>query len=591
MANEITNLYEELEEELNVSQTDVDIVLKTIDEKIKWYWKKINNPKYKAIVPIKTKALKLLETQISDNPDIIKQHAAAYAEIARQKQLEQEKVVFNQKDVSKPTKVYGIDFGATYSSIAIVDEFGKPVTVPNHFHSPVTPSVVYFEPGYSINVGDIAKEALAVEPELVCSDVKLQLGKEDYVFSAHGTDYRLETVIALILSKLVKDANEVLEEEVKDVVITYPIYFGIEEKVAITNAAKIAGLNVVNAILEPVAAAYSYGLLDNDAPQTVLIYDLGGASFDVTIIKTMNGQAEIIATGGDHNLGGKDWDDAIREYTINTYCEQTGESSDSVYDDSEAMGDLKLKAEMAKKQLTRKEKAIIKLNGEKIELSVGQFENLTANLLQSSIDKTRNTMNEAAAKGITHYDKILLVGGSTLMPQVKKRLEQEFPYTEIGFCDPCEVIARGAAIYGRQMVYSNKEEGDSIVSFVPVLSKGIALSTLHDMDNFILHNVFVKNTPLPCAKMIHTKTICENQRTIVLGIYEHDYTHTSTDMMFHMRFLVSKTVRLSKPLPINSPIDILVQVTDDGFLHINIIDVLNDDVLIVNVKPELVSNH
>lgn len=589
MANGITNLYEELEEELNVSQTDVDTVLNAIDEKIIWYRKKINNPRYKAIVPIKTKALNNLKAQISDNPDVIKQHAAAYAEIARQKHLEQEKVVFDKNDVSKPTKVYGIDFGTTYSSIAFVDEFGKPVTVLNQFYSPVTPSVVYFEPGYSVNVGDVAKEALAVEPELVCSDVKLQLGKEDYVFSAHGTDYSLETVIAFILLKLVKDANEVLEEEVKDVVIAYPGYFGHNEKVAIFNAAKIAGLNMVNAILEPVAAAYSYGLLDNDAPKTVLIYDLGGVSFDVTIVKTMNGQAEIIATGGDHYLGGKDWDDAICEYTINTYCELTGESSDSVYDDSNVMGYLKLKAEMAKKQLTQREKAIIKLNGEKIELSVGLFENLTANLLQSSIDKTRNTMNKAAAKGITHYDKILLVGGSTLMPQVKKRLEQEFPYTEIGFCDPCEVIARGAAIYGKQMFHSNKEESDSIESIVPVLSKGIALSTLHDMDNFILHNVFVKNTPLPCAKMIHTKTICENQKTICLGIYDHDYTRTSTDMIAHMRFLVSKTIQLPKPLAINSPIDILVQVTDDGLLYINIIDVLNDDVIMV--KPELDSIH
>ena len=123
----------------------------------------------------------------------------------------------------------------------------------------------------------------------------------------------------------------------------------------------------------------------------------------------------------------------------------------------------------------------------------------------------------------------------------------------------------------------------------PFLGRGIALSLFHDNNNFILHSVFVKSTTLPCAKMIHTKTICENQRTICLGIYDHDYTHISTDMMFHMRFLVSKTVQLSKPLPINSPIDILVQVTDDGLLYINIIDVLNDDVIMV--KPELDSIH
>ncbi|CAK7036462.1 MAG: Chaperone protein DnaK [Parabacteroides sp.] len=590
MANEITNLYEELEEELNVSQTDVDIVLKAIDDKIIWYRKKINNPRYKAIVPIKTKALNNLKAQISDNPDVIKQHAAAYAEIARQKHLEQEKVVFDKNDVYKPRKVYGIDFGTTYSSIAFVDVFGKPVTVMNQFNSPVTPSVVYFESSNSVNVGVVAKEALGVEPELVCSDVKLQLGNEDYVFSAHGTDYRPETIIAFILSKLVKDANEILEEDVKDVVITYPVYFGIEEKVAMTNAAKIAGLNVVNTISEPIAAAYSYGLLDDDTPKTVLIYDLGGETFDVTIIKVDSGVIEVIATGGDHNLGGKDWDAEIQKYAIDQYVQQTGGSADDIYDDTVALGDLELKSEQAKKQLSQREKTSFRLNGAKIEISVDQFENITAHLLQSSIDKTRNAMNDAAAKGITHYDKILLVGGSTLMPQVKKRLEQEFPNAEFGFCDPYEVTARGAAIYGKQMLHSNNGEGDSIFSCIPVLNKGIALSTFHNIDNLILHNVFVKNTPLPCAKMIHTKTIRENQKTICLGLYDHDYTHTSTDMIAHMRFLVSKTIQLPKPLPINSPIDILVQVNENGLLaDINIIDVLNDDVIIV--KPELDSTH
>ena len=486
------------------------------------------------------------------------------------------------------SKIFGIDLGTTYSCIAYVDEYGKPVTVPNQENSPVTPSVVFFETGGSVSVGDVAKQALESDPDLVCSTIKRQMGNADFVFNANGTDYKPETVSSLILAKLAKDASEKLGEEVKDVVITCPAYFGLDEREATKKAGEIAGLNVLSIINEPTAAAISYGLKAEEA-QTVMVYDLGGGTFDVTIIKVDSGVIEVIATGGDHNLGGKDWDAEIQKYAIDQYVQQTGGSADDIYDDTVALGDLELKSEQAKKQLSQREKTSFRLNGAKIEISVDQFENITAHLLQSSIDKTRNAMNNAAAKGITHYDKILLVGGSTLMPQVKKRLEQEFPNAEFGFCDPYEVTARGAAIYGKQMLHSNNGEGDSIFSCIPVLNKGIALSTFHNIDNLILHNVFVKNTPLPCAKMIHTKTIRENQKTICLGLYDHDYTHTSTDMIAHMRFLVSKTIQLPKPLPINSPIDILVQVTDDGLLYINIIDVLNDDVIMV--KPELDSIH
>ena len=530
----------------------------------------------------KLEVLKRFKVELGTNLNMLKEHADNKSdELLKQKQLKEE-VIFNQSDVSKPTKIFGIDFGTTYSSIAFVDEYGKPVTVPNQENSPVTPSVVFFETGGSVSVGDVAKQALESAPDLVCSAIKRQMGNADFVINVNGTDYRPEAVSSLILAKLAKDASEKLGEEVKDVVITYPVYFGPEEKVAITNAAKIAGLNVVNTIPEPIAAAYSYGLLDNDAPKTVLIYDLGGASFDVTIVKTVNAQAKIIATDGDHNLGGKDWDAEIQKYAIDQYVQQTGGSADDIYDDIVALGDLELKSEQAKMWLTQCDKASFRLNGAKIEISVDQFENITESLLQSSIYKTRDTMNIAATKGVTHYDKILLVGGSTLMPQVKKRLEQEFAGTPIESCDPNESVARGAAIYGKQMLHSD----DSIAPFVqPVLNKGIALSTIHDKNNFILHNVFVKNTPLPCAKIIHTKTVREFQNTICLGIYDHDYIHTSSDMIADMRFLTSKTIQLSKPLPISSPIDILVQVNEEGLLaDINIVDVLNDDIIIVKLE-------
>ena len=565
---------------LGLTPNDSDAKVKEeLDAQIKKWTNQLTRQAARA--KAKLEVLKRFKEELGTNLNMRKEHTDKSDELLKQKQLKQEEVIFNQSDVSNPTKIFGIDFGTTYSSIAFVDEYGKPVTVPNQENSPVTPSVVFFETGGCVSVGDVAKEALIAEPELVCSDVKLQLGKEEYVFSANGTDYRPEFIIALIFKKLAIDTREKLGAEVKDVVITCPAYFGLDEKEATKKAAEIAGLNVLSIISEPTAAAISYGLKADEA-QTVMVYDLGGRTFDVTIIKADSGVIEVIATGGDHNLGGKDWDAEIQKYAIDQYVQQTGGSADDIYDDIVALGDLELKSEQAKKRLTQCDKASFRLNGAKIEISVDQFENITASLLQSSIDKTRDTMNEAATKGVTHYDKILLVGGSTLMPQVKKRLEQEFAGTPIESCDPNESVARGAAIYGKQMLHSD----DPIEPFVqPVLSKGIALSIIHDKNNFILHNVFVKNTPLPCAKIIHTKTIREFQNTICLGIYDHDYIHTSSDMIADMRFLTSKTVQLSKPLPISSPIDILVQVNEEGLLaDINIVDVLNDDIIIVKLE-------
>ena len=344
-------------------------------------------------------------------------------------------------------KIFGIDLGTTYSCISYVDKFGKPVVVPNQDSSPVTPSVVAFEEGGNVSVGQTAKETLNTDPANVCSAIKRQMGKRDYTFTAFGQDYSPEAISAMILSKLAKDAGEVLGEEVKDVVITCPAYFGMDEREATKQAGIIAGLNVLAIINEPTAAAISYGL-SLDSPQTVMVYDLGGGTFDVTIIQVANGEIRVVATGGDHQLGGKDWDDAIREFVIGKYAEMTGESSDSIYDDMEVMGDLELRAETAKKQLTQKNSAVIRLNGQKIEITKEEFDQLTTHLLEKTIELMRQTIDVAAAKDVTTIDRILFVGGSTFMPQVRERLRIEFPNIPFECCDPNQVVANGAAIYG-----------------------------------------------------------------------------------------------------------------------------------------------
>ena len=419
------------------------------------------------------------------------------------------------------------------------------------------------------------------------------MGKRDYMFNAFGKEYSPEAISSLILQKLTKDASEVLGEEVKDVVITCPAYFGLDERDATKKAGEIAGLNVLGILNEPTAAAISYGM-QVENPQTVMVYDLGGGTFDVTIIKVENGKIQVVATGGDHMMGGKDWDDAIREYTINTYCQQTGESSDSVYDDSETMGDLELKAETAKKQLTQKEKAIIKLNGEKIEISRELFDEKTRDQLESTITKTRETMEDAAKKGVTGYDKILLVGGSTRMPQVMERLKQEFPDTPIEFCDPDQSVAKGAAIYGINMAAFNQTEGETNISeeeqeeiknnpifkfgsgsqakpltIVNVISQSIAVRLYCQDDQLHIVNQIYKNTEIPCRYELNAGTQVANQTSVNIEIFENASNDEYVEEELCKPLVDGELGPLPENLPAGAPIDVVFKIDENGLLSID----------------------
>lgn len=495
-------------------------------------------------------------------------------------------------------KIFGIDLGTTYSCISFVNEYGVAEVVNNQDSSPVTPSVVAIEEDGTTSVGNAAKETLNSDPENVCSTIKRQMGKRDYMFSSYGKEYSPEAISSLILQKIVKDASEVLGEEVKDVVITCPAYFGLDERNATEDAGKMAGLNVLGILNEPTAAAISYGLqIDN--PQTIMVYDLGGGTFDVTILTVENREIHTVATGGDHMLGGKDWDDAIREYTINTYCQQTGASSDSIYDDSEAMGDLELKAETAKKQLTQKDKVVVKLNGEKIEITRALFDELTSDQLESTITKTRETMAEAAKKGVTAYDKILLVGGSTRMPQVMERLKQEFPNIPIEFCDPDQSVAKGAAIYGiNRAAFSQAEDDASIdytkitekdkqelqnnpifkfgdgrqakpLTIVNVISQSIAVRLYCDDDQVRIVNQIYKNTEIPCQYELHAGTQAANQRSVDIEIFENASSNEYVEEELCKPLVEGELGPLPANLPAGAPIDVIFKIDENGLLSID----------------------
>ena len=356
-------------------------------------------------------------------------------------------------------KVFGIDLGTTYSCIAYIDENNKPVVVKNMEGELTTPSVVYFETKEDIIVGESAKESSKMYPDEVVQFIKRSMGKPNSNLKINGVDMSPPEISSYILKKIVRDAVENLkiegkladDEDIKDVVITCPAYFGINERTATQTAGELAGLNVIQIINEPTAAAITYGVADDSVEKTVLVYDLGGGTFDVTMIHIQPGEIKVVCTGGDHNLGGKDWDDKVLLYLDDEFQRQT-KKSESVLDDPETLQELVLATEKAKKLLTSKEKAPISINykGERvrIELTRDKFDSLTNDLLERTIKLTDDMFKEAEKKGYSKnsVNEILLVGGSSKMPQVSRRVKEAFNIPTKMF-DPDESVAKGAALF------------------------------------------------------------------------------------------------------------------------------------------------
>lgn len=362
------------------------------------------------------------------------------------------------------SKVLGIDLGTTYSCVAYIDEFEKSVVIKNAEGDNTTPSVVYFESLENIIVGEEAKNMLVVEPDSTVAFVKRNMGADDLDgnpmrFSIHGKDISPEEISSKILKKLVKDANSELQslgvlsdgEEINDVVITCPAYFGMREKAATKVAGELAGLNVLDIINEPTAAAINYGVLKKQENKNVMVYDLGGGTFDVTIIKIDGQNINVVYSDGDRSLGGKDWDEKISDYLASEFNIATGVD---FLDDEEAANDIVLISEKAKKALSSKTvtKVALRSGGKShtVNFTREKFNEITSTLLETTLIKTNECLNKAASGeykiGIDQIDEILLVGGSSKMPQIKETLDKKYN-KDAKLFDPDEAVAKGAAIY------------------------------------------------------------------------------------------------------------------------------------------------
>lgn len=361
--------------------------------------------------------------------------------------------------------IYGIDLGTTYSVVGHIDETGRPAATRNSDGQDTTPSVVFFETEDNIVVGRVAKESAGVFPEQVVSLIKREMGDKEWHREFFGQDYTPPSISALILAALAKDAETNTHRPVNEVVITVPAYFGLLEKDATKQAGDIAGLKVIGIVPEPVAAALHYGVTGSADGTTFLVYDLGGGTFDISLIKMTKTAVEVLAVGGNSRLGGADWDEKLFDYILDRLIEQWGD--ESVRDDEAELQAIRTLTEQLKKDLSKAEsKQIIRRytgTSAKFTVTRKQFEEMTAELLEETIRITNRTLDEAEERypGVRgQISQLLLVGGSSWMPAVSERLKQEFSW-EPRLSDPDLAVAKGAALYaaGQTVRYTDTDTG------------------------------------------------------------------------------------------------------------------------------------
>lgn len=500
--------------------------------------------------------------------------------------------------------VYGIDLGTTYSCIAYDDKTRGATVIKNSEGTNTTPSVVNFASPNQVVVGQAAKETAVIDPNNTVSLVKTLMGKSNFAINYNGEDKSPEEVSAYILRKLAEDAAKEIDAEVKDVVITCPAYFGTAERTATKNAGIIAGLNVLEIVSEPVAAAIYYGYTREHEEKTFLVYDLGGGTFDVTIMNINSEKIEVICSDGDHDLGGKDWDSATMRYLVDEFVSQ--KRYDGEFDEY-AQQDLRLKAEKAKQQLSAREKVpvIVDVAGEKarIEFSREKFDEITSALLKSTIDKTDAAIAVAEQRGFK-VDEILLVGGSTRMPQVTRALEEKYGIKP-KILEPDEAVAKGAAIHAVNVYINNQPapfkwtEGnesnkfsDSVPdpsdiveqlsvdpmmisiggkkrSVIVATTKSFAVEAIVNKERKCC-NIIIKNNPMPddaitVSKMFGTNDA--NQETAEIIVYESDFMDEYFDIDEDY-VIGTATLELPGNLPAGAPIEITLSLNSEGILNV-----------------------
>jgi molecular chaperone DnaK len=487
-------------------------------------------------------------------------------------------------------RTIGIDLGTTFSAVAIVNEQGLPEIVPNREGERITPSVVLFD-GHLPIVGTIAKQSASAQPLNVVQFVKRQMGNPSWKFRTEtGEVYTPEEISAIILKRLKDDAEAALGEVVTDAVVTVPAYFDDAQRKATQDAGRIAGLNIIRIVNEPTAAAIAYVFSDfrkNAAtdkanavqvvqnPLNLLVYDLGGGTFDVTVMRFDPHGVDVLATGGDKNLGGFDWDNEIMKFLNDEFKNSGGVD---LLDDPELEQDLRNKAEVAKKTLSGRDKATVLLSAHgknaTIALTRDTFEKITAPLLKRTGSIMQFTLEDAGLEW-NQIDKILLTGGSTRMKAVPEWIEKvtgKHPSNEL---HPDEVVALGAALQGAiiRAEQGTKTRNLPALRVQDINTHSLGVVAINSEGKDANSIVLKRGTPTPCKVTDIFHTVVDNQTMLHVQVTEGEGTELA-----YIK-IVGEGKMPIPPYPKESPVEVHFEYDADGIIHCRVFDLVGKKML------------
>ncbi len=472
----------------------------------------------------------------------------------------------------------GIDFGTSKTTIAYFDG-NIPKVIPNRKGKNTTPSVVAITKNREILVGESAKSRFFIDPSSVIKSVKRYMGT-NHRFFINDREYSPEEIASFIISKVKEDAEYYLGETISDVVITVPAYFSDLQRNAVKNSFKLAGLNVLRIINEPTAAAMAYGIHRLDGERNIVVYDLGGGTFDVSILNYSDGVFEVLATSGNNNLGGDDFDRVLAELIIEEYKKQEGVDISS---DRVSMQKLFEEVEKAKIELSESNSVDIVIpfvgankDGIKhlsLNISREEFERIISPFVEETISLLDKTMKDAGIS-VEDINNLLLVGGSTRIPFVKRRVEAFLGIKAEAMINPEEVVSVGAAIQAG--ILAGEIKGIALVDVTP-LSLGV------EIDGGIFVPIIPRNTPIPASASKIFTTITDNQESVEIHVLQGERSLAKDNISLGKFELMGiKKAKRGEPR-----IEVTFEIDIDGILQVSAVDLNTGASQAIKIKDRL----